>query len=64
MFDILSLLNTTTGILTTKTGIALKDLLLNEFTSSCPVYHLFSPTFRQWDRSGGGGELEAFENLY
>jgi len=29
-----------------------KELLLNRSTSTCPIYHLFSPTFRQWARRG------------
>jgi len=29
-----------------------KELLLNRSTSTCPIYHLFSPTFGQWARRG------------
>lgn len=29
-----------------------KELLLNRSTSSCPIYHLFFPTFGQWVRRG------------
>jgi len=33
-------------------GICPKELLLNRSTSTCPIYHLFSPTFGQWARRG------------
>jgi hypothetical protein len=59
VFDILTLLNWTTGILTVKIGIALKELLLNRSTSPWPI-HLFSSTFGQGARRG----VEAFENPY
>ena len=29
-----------------------KDLLLNRYMSTCPIYHLFSHTFGQWARKG------------
>jgi hypothetical protein len=37
-----------------------EELLLNRSTSPCPIYHLFSPTFRRWATR----EVEAFENPY
>lgn len=43
-----TLLGWTAGILT-EIEITPKELLLNRPTSSCPTYHLFSPTFRTVD---------------
>jgi hypothetical protein len=44
-FGILTLLNWTGGILTNGYWKGPKELLLNNSTFPCPIYHFFSPTF-------------------